>query len=55
MKRTVAVALLLVPEILFVVSCSRPPEQQFLTQFFRAPHADQTSHEVDDEIGILSF
>ena len=34
--RKLAVAFLLVPEILFVVSCSRPPEQQFLTQFFRA-------------------
>ena len=34
--RKAAVALLLVPEILFVISCSRPPEQQFLTQFFRA-------------------
>ncbi len=34
--RKLAIALLLVPEILFVVACSRPPEQQFLTQFFRA-------------------
>jgi hypothetical protein len=31
-----AIALLLVPEVLFVIACSRPPEQQFLTQFFRA-------------------
>jgi len=29
-------ALLLIPATLLVVSCSRPPEQQFLTQFFRA-------------------
>lgn len=36
MKRLVAIALLLVPSALFVISCSRPPEQQFLTQFFRA-------------------
>jgi hypothetical protein len=34
--RKVAAALLLVPATLLVVSCSRPPEQQFLTQFFRA-------------------
>jgi hypothetical protein len=34
--RRVAAALLLVPATLLVVSCSRPPEQQFLTQFFRA-------------------
>ena len=32
----VAAALLLVPSALLVISCSRPPEQQFLTQFFRA-------------------
>src|SRR5688572_20209231 len=36
MKKLAAAALLIVPEILFVVGCSRPPEQQFLTQFFRA-------------------
>ena len=36
MRKVAAAALLLVPEMLFVVSCSRPPEQQFLTQFFRA-------------------
>lgn len=35
MKR-LAAALLLVPATLLVISCSRPPEQQFLTQFFRA-------------------
>ena len=34
--KKVAAALLLVPATLMVVSCSRPPEQQFLTQFFRA-------------------
>ena len=35
MKR-IAAAVLLAPAILFEISCSRPPEQQFLTQFFRA-------------------
>ena len=34
--KKVAAALLLVPATLMVISCSRPPEQQFLTQFFRA-------------------
>ena len=34
--RKLAAAVLLVPAILFEISCSRPPEQQFLTQFFRA-------------------
>jgi len=37
--RKLAAALLLVPTALLVVSCSRPPEQQFLTQFFRAAKA----------------
>lgn len=36
MKKVVAAALLIIPSVLFVVGCSRPPEQQFLTQFFRA-------------------
>jgi hypothetical protein len=31
-----AAALLLVPSALLVISCSRPPEHQFLNQFFRA-------------------
>jgi hypothetical protein len=35
----VAAALLLAPATLLVISCSRPPEQQFLTQFFRAARA----------------
>ena len=35
MKR-VAAALLLFPATIMVIACSRPPEQQFLTQFFRA-------------------
>jgi len=39
MKKATAALLLLVPSILFVVGCSRPPEQQFLTQFFRAARA----------------
>ncbi len=39
MKKGIAIALLLVPATLFVASCSRPPEQQFLTQFFRAAKA----------------
>jgi hypothetical protein len=34
--KKVAAALLLVPSTLLVISCSRPPEHQFLTQFFRA-------------------
>jgi hypothetical protein len=35
MKR-IAATLLLVPAVLLVVGCSRPPEHQFLNQFFRA-------------------
>ena len=35
MKR-IAAAISLIPATMMVVSCSRPPEQQFLTQFFRA-------------------
>jgi hypothetical protein len=38
MKR-LAAALLLVPATMLVVGCSRPPEQQFLTQYFRAAKA----------------
>ena len=34
--RRIAAAISLIPAALFVISCSRPPEQQFLTQFFRA-------------------
>ncbi len=34
--KKVAAALLLVPAMLLVVGCSRPPEYQFLQQFFRA-------------------
>jgi hypothetical protein len=36
MKKVVAAALLFIPSVVFVIGCSRPPEQQFLTQFFRA-------------------
>lgn len=36
MKKVVAAALLIIPTAVFVIGCSRPPEQQFLTQFFRA-------------------
>jgi hypothetical protein len=36
MKKVVAAALLIVPSIAFVAGCSRPPEHQFLSQFFRA-------------------
>lgn len=39
MKKVVAAALLILPSVLFVMGCSRPPEQQFLTQFFRAARA----------------
>jgi hypothetical protein len=34
--RKYAAALLLIPAALLVVGCSRPPEHQFLNQFFRA-------------------
>src|SRR5205085_9335492 len=34
--RRFSAALLLVPSVVLVIGCSRPPEQQFLTQFFRA-------------------
>ena len=37
--RNHAAALLLVPIALLVVGCSRPPEHQFLSQFFRAAKA----------------
>ena len=37
--KKLAAALLLVPATIIVVSCSRPPEQQFLTQYFRAAKA----------------
>ena len=33
---TLAIALLLAPLAILAVACSRPEEQQFLTQFFRA-------------------
>jgi hypothetical protein len=36
MKKVVAATLLIVPSLVFVIGCSRPPEQQFLSQFFRA-------------------
>lgn len=36
MKKVIAAALLIVPSLVFVIGCSRPPEQQFLTQYFRA-------------------
>lgn len=39
MMRKALAALLLVPTTLLVIGCSRPPEQQFLTQFFRAAKA----------------
>ncbi|HYB97040.1 MAG TPA: hypothetical protein VEC39_18860 [Vicinamibacterales bacterium] len=34
--KAIAAALLIVPAVMFVAGCSRPPEQQFLSQFFRA-------------------
>jgi hypothetical protein len=37
--KKLAAALLLIPATVIVVGCSRPPEQQFLTQFFRAAKA----------------
>jgi hypothetical protein len=36
MRKVVAAALLIIPSALFVIGCSRPPEHQFLNQFFRA-------------------
>lgn len=36
MKKLIAAALLILPSMAFVIGCSRPPEQQFLTQYFRA-------------------
>jgi hypothetical protein len=36
MKKVVAAALLVIPSTVFLIACSRPPEQQFLTQYFRA-------------------
>src|SRR5688572_2328162 len=36
MKKVVAAALLILPSMLFVIGCSRPPEHQFLNQYFRA-------------------
>ena len=38
-SRQALAALLLVPAVMLVVGCSRPPEQQFLSQFFRAAKA----------------
>src|SRR5436190_19315609 len=37
--RTAVVAVLLLLPTGFFIGCSRPPEQQFLTQFFRAAKA----------------
>lgn len=37
--KKLAAALLIVPSALIVIGCSRPPEQQFLQQFFRAAKA----------------
>ena len=37
--KKLAAALLLVPATIIIVGCSRPPEQQFLTQYFRAAKA----------------
>lgn len=34
--RRIAAAISLIPAIVLVIGCSRPPEQQFLTQYFRA-------------------
>jgi hypothetical protein len=39
MTKKALAALLLVPSALLVIGCSRPPEQQFLNQFFRASKA----------------
>ena len=39
--KKLAAALLLVPATIIIVGCSRPPEQQFLTQYFRAARIDR--------------
>jgi len=39
MTKKALAALLLVPSTLLVIGCSRPPEQQFLQQYFRASKA----------------
>ena len=39
LRTTVAIGLVVAPIALFGVACSRAPEQQFLTQFFRAARA----------------
>jgi hypothetical protein len=36
MRKVVSAALLIVPSLVFVIGCSRPPEHQFLNQYFRA-------------------
>src|SRR6187401_711615 len=36
LRTAVVAVLVLIPTGFFVIGCSRPPEQQFLTQFFRA-------------------
>lgn len=38
-RATVAIALVMAPLALLATACSRPPEQQFLNQFFRAARA----------------
>ena len=38
-RATLAISLLIAPLALLAVACSRPAEQQFLTQFFRAARA----------------
>ncbi len=38
-RASLAAALTLAPLVLLAVACSRPPEQQFLSQFFRAARA----------------
>jgi hypothetical protein len=58
MKRTsaqsvVAVVLALAPMALFAAACSRPPEQQLLTQFFRASRArDNTTTSVMSAVSL---
>jgi len=37
--KKLAAALLLIPATIILVGCSKPPEQQFLTQYFRAAKA----------------
>lgn len=51
--KKLAAALLVVPATMLVVGCAKPPEQQFLTQFFRAARSrDNTTVGRMSAVGI---